>query len=476
MIQRLFNGVRYLDGIGPSPKNVMKLDHCAVPMISYMKQHGMQVDPDHFKRMEVELVRDMDEISEDVRSITGYYCNLDSGDQVADLLFKKLGLKQARLKMTKSGDRESVEDEVLTAIQHDHIVVPKIQDYKELSKLLGTYVRPMPILARRVGAGEYRMFPNLGHTTVPSGRLNCFEPNLLAMPTRTERGRDVRRGYGTKDGWVILSVDQSQIEVRVAAHRSEDENLIKVYEDEQDIYYDFATSAFKKKDQRYKDAEGWHYPGVSKDDERRPAKTCVLASIYDVTNTGLLEQMPTVCANCNWSAGVVDKLTKKAIPHICPKFISQWNENNCQDLINAFYMKYPGLMRMRKKDHRTMMKHRMIWDDWGRMLHSTAVCSVLEWVVSAALREGSNMPLQGTAQGTMKITMGQLWDDWEKGNLFEVAHFLLQVHDEILFEVREDIADEVADLVKHRFENCVRLRAPIKASAAKADTWGNLPK
>ena len=190
--QSCYGGVKLLDGAGPCLENVRRIDMNAMPMIQHMARTGLQVDLSHFAKMEVTLVADMDKITEDVRDLTGYYINVDSGDQVSDLLFKKMGLKQARIKMTKSGDRESVEDEVLTAIQHDHPVIPKILEYKEFSKLLGTYVRPMPKLARRVASGKWRMFPNFNTTRVPSGRLSCKEPNLLAMPTRTDRGREIR--------------------------------------------------------------------------------------------------------------------------------------------------------------------------------------------------------------------------------------------------------------------------------------------
>src|SRR5271155_4242497 len=158
-MNRLYGGVRLL-GNGPCIKNVSKIDSMAMPMILSMAKTGLMVDLDHFAKMEIALIEDMDRITEEVHTLTGYYINLDSGDQVSDLLFKKLGLKQARFKLTRSGDRESVEDEVLTAIQHDHKVVPLILSYKEYSKLLGTYVVPIPKLVRRVDNGLPRMYPN----------------------------------------------------------------------------------------------------------------------------------------------------------------------------------------------------------------------------------------------------------------------------------------------------------------------------
>lgn len=463
--QRCYGGVRLL-GNGPCLKNVEKLDAGAIPMIAHMSQRGLQVDLSHFARMEKVLIEDMDRITEEVKSMCNHYINLDSSPQVSHLLFKELGLKQARPKMTKSGDRESTENEVLVAIQHDHPVVPKILNYKELSKLKGTYVSPMPGLARKTAHGVWRMFPNFNTTRVPSGRLSCKEPNLLAMPNRTERGRQVCEGFITDPGWVYLSVDESQIEPRTVAHRSHDPALMAIYENEEDIYSDFATSAFRLKDQRYLDETGWHYPGIDKKIHRFPAKTCILAAIYDVTNIGLLEQMPTVCKNCG----------KEATKHDCQRFAPLWNENNCQDIINAFYLKYPGIMRMRKEDHARARRYGFIWDEWGRILHVAAVRSVLDWVVSAALREVGNFPIQSTAQGTVKLVMAEIFDDMRAMKMLDVAHPLLQIHDEILYEVREDTAEELAALTTHRFENCVRLDVPIKAGSATSTNWGKLQK
>ena len=462
--QRLYNGVRF-PMEAPSPENVMRLDHFARPYVLACMQEGLQIDPSHFQRMDVMLTQDMEAITEEVKTLTGYYVNLDSGDQVSDLLFKKLGLKQARPKLTKSGDRESVENEVLVAIQHDHPVVPKILNFKEYSKLRGTYVRPIPKLAKKKD-GVWKLLPKLKDTRIPSGRLACENPNLLAMPNRTERGRQLCDGFICEDGWVYVSVDESQIEPRVVAHRSGDPTLQAIYFNEEDIYSDFAIGAFKLPDQRYRDAEGWHYPGVHKKLHRFPSKTCILAAFYDVTNVGLLEQMPTVCKNC----------LKEATLHDCAKFEPLWNETNCQDILNALYLRYPQVLTMRRRDHQRARRYGYIWDEFGRMLHVTAVKSALEWVVSAALRETGNLPIQGTAQGTIKLVMAQVEDDRQAMGLTEVVKPQLQIHDELLYVCREDVAVDWAEHVKMRFEQCVRLDVPIKAGAAKAATWGSVPK
>jgi DNA polymerase-1 len=132
---------------------------------------------------------------------------------------------------------------------------------------------------------------------------------------------------------------------------------------------------------------------------------------------------------------------------------------------------------MRRIDHGYMRRHRMICDMWGRTQHITAVTSTLEWIVAAALREGSNLPMQGGAQGTIKLVMAEVDDFFNRfPELGEVGKFLLQVHDELLLECREDVADEIGEFIKSRFEACVPLLVPIKASVAKAKTWGDLDK
>lgn len=471
MTQRCYNGVRYL-GSGPSPDNIARLDFGAWPIVAYMRRTGLQVDLDHFARLERTLTDDMERLTEDVRALTGIAVNLDSGDQVSQLLFKQLGLKQVRPKFTQSGDRESVEHEVLLAIQHDHPVVPLILDFKELSKLRGTYVAPMPKLAQRTAFGQWRMFPNLNQTRIPSGRFACKEPNLLAIPGRTARGAEIRKGFITDAGWVYTSCDLSQIEPRVAAHRSQDPALLNVYLHEEDIYSDFAIAAFRLPDTRFRNAKGkWEYPGVHPMEHRRPSKICVLASIYEVSAKGLLEQMPIVCKHCGRETHQHDLLS-------CPggKFESLWTEDRCQTLIADFYTKYPGLLRMRKLDHSRARQYGYLWDDFGRLMHSAAVHSVHEWVVSAALREAGNFPIQSTACGILKLAMAEAFDVLEGHGLLDVIHPLLPIHDEIVCECREDVADEWIAMLKDIYARTVRLRVPIKSSGSKAISWGLLEK
>lgn len=466
--QTCYGGVKFLDGWGPSMENIERLDMMTLPMIHHMMKTGLMVDLNHFAQMDVVLTQDMDRITEKIQHDTGYYINVGSPKQVSDLLFKKLGLKQIREKFTKSGARESSDHETLVSIQHQHTVVSDILEYKEFDKLRGTYVRPIPKLARRTKFGVWMLYPNFGITRIPSSRLNCKEPNLLAMPNRTKRGRQVCEGFICEEGFTYLSVDESQIEPRVVTHRSRDEGLRRVYENEEDIYSDFAIAAFKLPDQRYRDEHGkWQYPGVDKKQHRFPAKTCTLASIYEVSKKGLAEQMPVVCAICE----------KEAKDHDCGRFKSLWTEEPCQYLINSFYLKYPGILDMRKTDHDRAKRYGYCWDDFGRIWHVTAVRSVLDWVLASGLREAGNFPVQSGAQGTVKLAMAKIMDDFkDMGILGEIYNPVLQIHDEILGVCRLDMAKEVGEYIKDVFQNIVRLSIPIRAEMATAECWGLLEK
>ena len=468
----LYNNVKF-PCAGPDLANVEKIDLGAMPMTIAMMQRGLKVDLSHFEAMAKTLTEDMDRITEEVHRLTGHRVNLGSGDQVSDLLHKTLGIKQPKVKFTPSGDRESVDYEALVAIQHEHEVVPNILDYKELDKLRGTYVVPMPKLARRVNHGVWRMYPNLGTTRVPSGRYNCKEPNLLAFPTRTKRGRQIREGFITDPGWCYLSVDFSQFEPRACAHYSQDPGLIEVFRTGQDLYSDFATSAFKLDDQRFEDETGWHYPGIDKEEHRFPSKTCFLAAIYDVTAKGLQDQMPVICANCLKPAAA-DK--DEIAIHDCDAFTPLWTEDKCQDILNALYLTYPGIVSDRKMHHARARRYGYIWDLWGRLHHVAAVRSVHPWVVGAALRETGNFPYQGLNSGALKLSQAAIQDDLVAAKAYgDVWWPLLPVHDEIVSEVRIDYAEEVAELMKYRFEECVPLDVPVKAEYKTGPdvlTWG----
>lgn len=430
---------------GPSMRNVERLDLGAIPQIESMQANGLLVDLPHFSRLSKALREDMERLTEEAKAMTGQYTLLSSGDQVAHLLFHTLGLKQERERLTQSGDRESVEEDVLVQMKHQHPVVPLILEFKQVDKIRNTYADLMPGFVQADG----RIRPNYRTTRAATGRLSCNEPNLMAIPVRSKRGKDVRRGFIAPHGWVYVSVDLSQIEMRVSAHHSGDANLIRVYENEEDIYSDFATTAFNLPDRRFRDAEGWHYPTVDRNEHRSPSKTCVLGVMYGVSAKGLLDQMP------------VGK---------------GWDEDKCQGLIDAFYRTYPEVHRAALDDHSRARRFGYVWDMFGRIRHIPEVRSMTKSTINSGLRQAANLPIQAGAQGIIKLVMAETQDLIERWRLTDEVKPLLQIHDELLFECRESIAEEWTQVCGVVIENCCPLRVPILWSGARANTWGDLEK
>ncbi len=430
---RLFGGVRLVNG--PSMANVERLDLGAIPMVDSMQSNGLLVDLPHFEALGEVLKSDMERLTEEAKALTGHYTLLSSGDQVADLLFHKLELKVRgkKPKMTDSGKREQVDETALVQLKHLHPVVPVILEFKEVHKLLNTYVEPMPGFVQSDG----RIRPAIRTTRASTGRLSMYDPNLMAIPVRSERGKDVRRGFIAPPGWVFVTVDLSQIEMRIMAHHANCAGLIKVYEDSLDVYSDFAVTAF-------------HLPNlaaVDKDAHRTPAKTCMLAVMYDVSPPGLLEAMP------------VGK---------------GWDEQGCKRLIESFYSKYPEVLRARREDHSRARRYGYVWCMFGRIRHIPEVRSAIHTTRQSGMRQAGNQPLQSGAQGVIKLVMAETMDFITRLGLGEVVRPLLQIHDELLFEVHEAVADEWIAMVGGVVERCCELRVPIGWGGGHAPNWGDL--
>jgi DNA polymerase-1 len=195
--------------------------------------------------------------------------------------------------------------------------------------------------------------------------------------------------------------------------------------------------------------------------------------------------MPTICSICNTchnfrdgkGTGKCEGCKHPQAKHKCFRFSSLWTEPKCQGLITAFYNRYRGLGKMQIADDTYVRRYALQHDMFGRILQVQAARSVLNWVVAKALREAGNFPLQSLAQGVIKLAMAPVSDQLDASPaLAEIAYPLLQVHDELVYECREDVADDLIEMNKYYMENAVELLVPVKASGGKADSWGNLPK
>lgn len=421
--------------------NVLDLDMGATPMILEMRRSGILVDLARLASVERRIRDEKDQLEAEIHAEAGRRFNIDSDDQVAEFLFGDLGLSASGLKRTKKKKRPSVAKDELEKIAYLHPIVSKILDYNQRSTLLSNFCAVIPRFVRPDG----RVYPDFRITRVPSGRLACQEPNLMAIPVRTELGREIRGCFVAEDGWVFAAVDFSQIEMRLSAHESGDPKLKDCFFAGDDIHWRTAEAVY-----------GRAREGLSKMGHRDPCKNCGFGILYGISALGLLSQI---------IARGGDR--------------ERWNEEAAQGLIDQWFEIYGMVWRWIQQQRMRARKTGMVWDIFGRPRKVAGVWSVHQRVVEEAYRYVGNHPIQSGAQGIIKIAMLDLWEmaeelRWGMGGWGGFVRFLLQIHDELIVEVKEEAAEEWVEVMKEVMEGAVELDVPVVCDGALGKTWKEL--
>jgi len=451
---RLYNGVRLLDR--PSPANVLRLDQGCIPMLRDMHRHGIWLNVDVLRELERDLTVKECELAEDINQWVGRPFDANSPDKVADLLFRELELTPpGRVKMTKTGKRPSVDDDFLASIADLHPLVPLIQDLRGIRKLKSTYVLALP---RMVGEDE-RVHTTFRTTVARTGRLTSEHPNAQNVDPRVRGAFQAQFPYTT-----LASLDLSQIEMRVAAHLSQDPTMMDVFHRDLDIHVMTACGLFRLSyDQiagQWKLYKGGELPSGSPDylsmkyfeqNQRLPAKTLGFQVLYGATGGGLQQ-------NILASGG----------PY--------WEVAACDTFIEAWFTLYDKVRELMDLQYSRARRYGMVWDMFGRPRLIPGARSALSYVASKALREAGNQPIQASAQGIIKLAMAQIQTELVGyyQSLGEICWPLCQLHDEILFELNNSIADDFIGDAKRIMETVVPLSIPIRSSATKANNWREL--
>lgn len=428
----LYNGVRITNR--PSMENIYRLDMGALPMIYRMQRNGLLVDRPHFESLGVSLRQQMGEITDKISESTSHTINVGSADQVADLLFNKLGIKPRHRKKTASGSRYVVDDDALSMHLGDHQVVKMVQDYRERDKLRGTYV---DALYQWIGS-DGRLRAELKYTRQITGRIASANPNLLSIPTRTELGRQVRNGFIAPPGKVLATVDLSQVELRVIAHESGCENMAEIFRTGGDIHSQTASKMF-------------HLPldKLDKMKHRSPAKNVNFGIAYGITAEGLLNQFITSGAE-------------------------GWDIPKCEELIQSWFRVNPEVRTWMQVQWARARRSEMVWDMFGRIRRIPEVKSVHNKIQEEGKRYAGNFPIQSGAQGIIKLAMAEVMDVIQKYRL--PLEPLLQIHDELLFEGEPGSIHDCMGWVKEIMEKAVPLLVPLESSVAVGERWGELEK
>ena len=400
-----------------------------IPVLASMEEAGIKLDQTFFVRFSHELEERLGEIEEKIQKAVGYEFNLNSTQQLSEALFNQLGLTPPdRARKTSSG-YYSTAAAVLETMTGQHAVIEWMLEYRELEKLRSTYVDSLPQQINPETGRVHTSFNQIGTVT---GRIASSDPNLQNIPTRTEIGRRVRNGFIADEGWKLLAVDYSQIELRIVAHMSQDEAMLDAFRAGQDIH---ATTAAA--------VHGINLSEVTSD-MRRHAKAINFGLIYGMSAYGL--------------TNATDLTLSEA-----------------ENFIETYFEKFPGVKNYLEEVRKTAAEQGYVETLLGRRRYFPNLERGAGYNVrQREEREAINAPIQGTAADIIKIAMLQLPEEINQARL--KAKMLLQVHDELMFEVPEDELLETTALVQRVMENAHKLDIPLSTDAKAGTSWGNMEK
>ena len=399
-----------------------------IPVLVTMQRHGIALDAGALHEMSRDLNEQLKELEAHIYDLVGHVLNINSPQQLSDLLFNELGLPKT--KRTKTG--YSTDANSLEGLKGMHPVVDKILDYRQLVKLKSTYVDALPqMINPRTG----RLHTSYNQTGSATGRLSSSDPNLQNIPIRTELGRQVRKAFvaeGSPD-WVLLSADYSQIELRVLAHLSQDSALVDAFLKGEDVHS--ATGSLM-----------YDVPiDEVNSDMRRIAKVLNFGVIYGLSPYGISQQ-------------------------------TEFSPDEGQKFIETYFSKYPGIRQYINSIKDQVRMDGYVVTPLGRRRYISDINASNYNVRQAAERAAVNMPIQGGAADIMKLAMIRVHQSMEDAGLR--ARMLLQVHDELVFEVPSEEMDDLKALVhremSHALDQYDGLTVPLVVDMKTGPTWGDM--
>ena len=392
-----------------------------VPVLAQMERNGVMIDTNSLQQTSQEFTERMKQIEDDIHQLAGEPFNISSPRQVGDILFGKLHIVD-KPKKTKTGQYVTSED-VLQNLRTKHPIVEKILDYRGYKKLLSTYIDSLPTLINpRTG----HIHTSYNQAVTATGRLSSSNPNLQNIPIRDENGREVRKAFIPDEGHLFFSADYSQIELRIMAHLSQDENMISAFLDGHDIHR--ATAA-----------KVYHLPlDEVTADQRRKAKTANFGIIYGITTFGLAERM-------------------------------QVSRSEAKELIDEYFATYPRVKQYMDRSIEMAREHGYTETLFGRRCYLPDIHSHNATVRGYAERNAINAPIQGTAADIIKIAMVRIHQRMQREQLR--SKMILQVHDELNFSVLPEEREQLQQLVIEEMQNAYTMSVPLIADCGWGTNW-----
>lgn len=395
-----------------------------VPVLAKMERAGMLVDPDRLRNLSEGLATQITEVERSIRDLAGDETfNIGSPMQLSHVLFDVMGLPTKGLKKTKRG-YYSTNAKVLSDLARDHEIVRLILDWREKSKIKSTYLDTLGPLRR----GDGRVHTTYNQTITATGRLSSSDPNLQNIPTRSELGRTVKTAFSAGEGSVFLAVDYSQIELRLLAHLSGDEHLVRAFNEGEDFHAETAARVF-----------GVPVSEVTPDLRSR-AKAVNFGIVYGQQAYGLSQSLHISMAEA-------------------------------RDMIDRYYEAYPGVRTFLDNVVARAKQTGYAETMYGRRRHIPELKAKNPQLRGFGERTAMNHPMQGTAADIIKIAMARVSRRLEEEGF--AAHMILQVHDELDFECPIDEVERLTTMVRDAMEHVVDLRVPLIAEASTGITWAD---
>ncbi|POY40228.1 DNA polymerase I [Flavobacterium alvei] len=394
-----------------------------IPVLAAMELEGINLDVPFLKSMSVEMAKESAALEQKIYETAGEKFNLASPKQLGDILFDKLKIGGAKQKKTKTGQYATGE-EILSYLANDNEIVRDILEWRQMVKLQSTYIDALP---NQVDKKTGRVHTDYMQTVAATGRLSSNNPNLQNIPIRTERGRLIRKAFIARDeNYTLVSADYSQIELRIIAALSGEENMIKAFQNNEDIHKSTAAKVFNVPLEE-----------VTKE-QRSNAKTVNFGIIYGVSAFGLSNQT---------------SLSRK----------------ESAELIDAYYATYPKLKSYMSNQVDFARENGYVQTVLGRRRYLKDINSANMMVKSGAERNAVNAPIQGSAADIIKIAMINIHkklvsENWK-------SKMLLQVHDELVFDVHNSELEKIQPMIKHEMENAFKMDVPLDVEIGMGKNW-----
>ncbi len=409
-----------------------KIEKPLMPIVKEMKRIGIKVDVDRLKILSKKYHIELVSLEKKIWKIVGEEFNISSPKQLGEMLFVKMGLKAKNQKKTASGGFSTKESE-LEKLKDEHPIAGLILEYRELSKLLGTYIDTIPT---QVDDGN-RLHSDFLQAGSATGRMASQNPNLQNIPNKTELGREIRKSFIAEKGYKLVSFDYSQIELRIAAFLSGDKKLIDIFKKGQDVHTAVSSEVF----------------GVKPDDVtkemRGRAKVINFGVMYGMGVTALQKNIGT-------------------------------NREDAQKFLDEYFLKFSGLAEYLEKIKRETAQKGYTETFFGRRRYFPDIHSKLPFMKASAERMAVNAPIQGTGADMTKLAMIEVDQFLEKNNMKKDVRLLLQVHDELVYEVEESLVESIAPKIKDIMQSVINPKEisgiVCVVESSVGDNWGEMEK